>query len=69
MVIVSGEAWTPQVLPAKFVEVFKRDPRAGYARQLAAGSAHITWPPERNGPCWCGSGNKYKKCCLPRSRS
>jgi tetratricopeptide (TPR) repeat protein len=42
--------------------------RAGYARQLAAGSGHITWPPERNEACWCGSGNKYKKCCLPRSR-
>jgi Tfp pilus assembly protein PilF len=21
------------------------------------------WPPPRNGPCWCGSGAKYKKCC------
>ncbi|MFJ9554531.1 SEC-C domain-containing protein [Nocardiopsis sp. NPDC101807] len=21
------------------------------------------WPPERNHPCWCGSGRKYKKCC------
>lgn len=20
--------------------------------------------PERNGHCWCGSGKKYKKCCL-----
>jgi hypothetical protein len=28
----------------------------------------IEWPPPRNGPCWCGSGLKYKKCCLPRSR-
>jgi tetratricopeptide (TPR) repeat protein len=43
--------------------------RADYARQLAAGSGRIAWPPERNEPCWCGSGNKYKKCCLPRSRS
>ncbi|MEV2278775.1 SEC-C domain-containing protein [Nocardiopsis sp. NPDC049922] len=23
----------------------------------------IPWPPERNKPCWCGSGRKYKKCC------
>ena len=23
----------------------------------------IAWPPERNQPCWCGSENKYKKCC------
>jgi hypothetical protein len=27
------------------------------------------WPPQRNQPCWCGSGLKYKKCCLPRSRA
>ncbi|WFE52723.1 SEC-C domain-containing protein [Micromonospora sp. WMMD1155] len=26
------------------------------------------WPPGRNDLCWCGSGTKYKKCCLPRSR-
>jgi hypothetical protein len=24
------------------------------------------WPPERNAPCWCGSGRKYKLCCRPR---
>jgi tetratricopeptide (TPR) repeat protein len=42
--------------------------RAGYASQLATGSGQIAWPPERNAPCWCGSGNKYKRCCLPRSR-
>jgi hypothetical protein len=47
----------------------------GYAARLASaaasgsGSTKISWPVERNGPCWCGSGNKYKKCCLPRSRS
>ncbi|MEU4334221.1 SEC-C domain-containing protein [Micromonospora lupini] len=27
------------------------------------------WPPGRNDACWCGSGAKYKKCCLPRARS
>ncbi|WP_285685323.1 SEC-C domain-containing protein [Actinoplanes sp. NBRC 103695] len=42
--------------------------RAGYARQVALVPAKVTWPPERNGACWCGSGNKYKKCCLPRGR-
>jgi len=24
-----------------------------------------TEKPERNDPCWCGSGKKYKKCHLP----
>jgi tetratricopeptide (TPR) repeat protein len=23
----------------------------------------LRWPPQRNAPCWCGSGAKYKKCC------
>ncbi|MEE6258066.1 SEC-C metal-binding domain-containing protein [Plantactinospora sonchi] len=44
--------------------------RAGYAREVATRpDASISWPPERNDACWCGSGTKYKKCCLPRSRS
>jgi SEC-C motif-containing protein len=42
--------------------------RADYARKLTDGSGQVSWPPERNEACWCGSGNKYKKCCLPRSR-
>jgi hypothetical protein len=42
--------------------------RAGYADRIATGTGQIPWPPERNGACWCGSGLKYKKCCLPRSR-
>ncbi|MDI6103971.1 SEC-C domain-containing protein [Actinoplanes sp. NEAU-A12] len=42
--------------------------RAGYALTLSTGAARISWPPERNAACWCGSGFKYKKCCLPRSR-
>lgn len=34
------------------------------------GGVHdLPWPPGRNGPCWCGSGSKYKKCCLPRGRA
>jgi hypothetical protein len=28
----------------------------------------LVWPPGRNDPCWCSSGAKYKKCCLPRAR-
>jgi SEC-C motif len=32
-------------------------------------AAELPWPPPRNGPCWCGSGDKYKKCCLPRGRA
>ncbi|MFC6021939.1 SEC-C metal-binding domain-containing protein [Plantactinospora solaniradicis] len=43
--------------------------RTGYAEELANRAAQLPWPPERNGACWCGSGLKYKKCCLPRTRS
>jgi hypothetical protein len=39
-----------------------------YAAEL--GTADETpWPPGRNDRCWCGSGVKYKKCCLSRSRA
>lgn len=36
---------------------------AGYAADLGRLGRAVDWPPPRNGPCWCGSGNKYKKCC------
>jgi tetratricopeptide (TPR) repeat protein len=39
-----------------------------YADELPESRA-LPWPPARNGLCWCGSGAKYKKCCLPRGRS
>jgi ADP-ribosyl-[dinitrogen reductase] hydrolase len=32
--ILSGEEWTPQNLAARFVDVFKRDPREGYASRF-----------------------------------
>lgn len=31
--------------------------------RLAEGAPTISWPVDRNQPCWCGSGRKYKKCC------
>jgi hypothetical protein len=41
-----------------------RQTRLAYTGWLyETGRAAIGWPPERNGPCWCGSGGKYKKCC------
>ncbi|MGH9204248.1 MAG: SEC-C metal-binding domain-containing protein [Vicinamibacterales bacterium] len=26
-------------------------------------------PPSRNDPCPCGSGRKYKRCCMEREQS
>ncbi|MGX7671684.1 SEC-C metal-binding domain-containing protein [Plantactinospora sp. DSM 117369] len=43
--------------------------RSGYAAELAERGGQLPWPPERNEACWCGSGSKYKKCCLPRTRA
>jgi len=40
------------------------DVRKGYAQDLP----ERPWPPGRNEACWCGSGVKYKKCCLARTR-
>jgi len=33
-VIASGREWTPRIIAASFVDVFKRDPREGYARRF-----------------------------------
>jgi ADP-ribosylglycohydrolase len=40
--IVAGEDWTPLNLAGRFVEVFKRDPREGYASGFHSFLHHIT---------------------------
>jgi hypothetical protein len=40
-----------------------------YAGTFTAADADTSWPPGRNEPCWCESGQKYKRCCLARARS
>lgn len=37
--------------------------RADYLHERMATATGTRWPPPRNGPCWCGSEGKYKKCC------
>lgn len=39
--------------------------RQGYGRWCVATRPDRvrSWPPDRNGACWCDSGRKYKKCC------
>ena len=34
-----------------------------YAEDVAVLGNEVPWPPRRGEPCWCGSGEKYKKCC------
>ncbi|MGW0536665.1 hypothetical protein [Streptomyces sp. NPDC003032] len=33
-----------------------------YATTLAARGRAVSWPPEANGACWCGSGTSYVQC-------
>jgi len=47
-------------------EPSERDLVAYPELRTVASSAMTAWPPERNAPCWCGSGVKYKRCCRPR---
>ncbi len=47
-----------------FVEAVARQWR-GEAALPAPPAAHPAAGPGRNDPCPCGSGRKYKKCCLP----
>lgn len=54
-----------------FAEAQKLDPLDEdtldeYADQLTLSEPALPWPPGRNDVCWCGSGQKYKKCCLRR---
>lgn len=43
--------------------------RQSYAQHLTEHPNETPWPPARNQTCWCGSGTKYKRCCLPRART
>ncbi|HTF08485.1 MAG TPA: SEC-C domain-containing protein [Asanoa sp.] len=61
------------LVEARAVEVPAADDLADdliddYVDELDSRAASVPWPPARNDACWCGSGAKYKKCCLPRSR-
>lgn len=38
--------------------------RAAFTDCRVQQGAVLVWPPGRNDLCWCGSGAKYKRCCL-----
>lgn len=55
---------------AELVDAEGDDANTGRARsvlaaEIARTGRAIAWPPARNDRCWCGSGQKYKKCCGP----
>jgi uncharacterized protein YecA (UPF0149 family) len=53
----------------KYADDHDRDPKDQQTRadhlmdRIRNGAPTFDWPPERNAPCWCESGRKYKKCC------
>ncbi|MEV5704686.1 SEC-C domain-containing protein [Actinoallomurus sp. NPDC052274] len=53
----------------RYAEEHDRDPKDQQTRmdytqdRVREGAPTLHWPPERNQPCWCDSGRKYKKCC------
>ncbi|KXK59784.1 hypothetical protein AWW66_22435 [Micromonospora rosaria] len=63
----SAEAFAAYVTDAD-VDPLDADTLDGYVDEIVDDADGQPWPPGRNEPCWCGSGSKYKKCCLPRSR-
>jgi tetratricopeptide (TPR) repeat protein len=64
-------AWVVPIQIERFrqwSQLHKHDPataaaRSEYAAYQLGRGAGVAWPPDRNDPCWCGSGQKYKKCC------
>jgi Mlc titration factor MtfA (ptsG expression regulator) len=51
-------------LYAMLEQVFHQDPRGRFEKALASMVKPTSSPLGRNTPCPCGSGKKYKHCCL-----
>lgn len=46
------------------IDPASRTTRLAYTTSLAStGRDSISWPPQRNARCWCGTNRKYNKCC------
>lgn len=54
----------PKLLKRKHPHLYSQL-MAFYHQDLAAIKADIE--PRKNGPCPCGSGKKYKRCCMPKA--
>jgi hypothetical protein len=65
LMLAAGDSWTY----ADFAEHSGADPRlapvlTAYTGQAAKGlDAQAPWPPGRRDKCWCGSGQRYQRCC------
>lgn len=45
------------------IEAGSADARGRVAAARTRLGHGVLWPPARNDACWCGSGDKYKRCC------
>jgi hypothetical protein len=63
--LAAGDSWTY----ADFAEHATADPRlasvlTAYTERAAKGlGTPAPWPPGRRDRCWCGSGQRYQRCC------
>jgi tetratricopeptide (TPR) repeat protein len=48
---------------ARAVEASDPASRDTYAQEVARLGNAVPWPPGKREQCWCGTGEKYKKCC------
>lgn len=54
-----------ELVEAHGAEANTGEARSSLAAEIARTGRALDWPPARNDRCWCGSGQKYKKCCGP----
>ncbi|HEY2550292.1 MAG TPA: SEC-C domain-containing protein [Streptosporangiaceae bacterium] len=63
--LAAGDSWTY----ADFAEHCGADPRlapvlTAYTERAARGlGTPVSWPPGKRDKCWCGSGQRYQRCC------
>src|SRR5262249_42135842 len=60
--VESGEEPTPFIAP-RYQELFNPQPQQDRPA-LKQPSPHVATKVGRNDPCPCGSGKKFKKCCM-----
>ncbi len=54
------------IIGCSMVGLFSLWPIGVTCCDVVSGKIQIAMKLKRNDPCHCASGNKYKKCCLPK---
>src|ERR1700752_2415417 len=61
--------WGASPMSGRFTPGLAKAIRCGQTRCVESASEHDMSVAGRNDPCPCGSGKKYKKCCLTRDQA